>query len=119
MARPRPSSSLVCAKAYFWSLLVTFCRRAPADLPLARHRERFAERPSDILSPLLRLVPATGIFSLSFCDWCLLWVYSLFPSAIGACYGYILSPPLPSTGVFGGGRRVLPEVPRRRVQPRQ
>eukprot|EP00976_Prorocentrum_cordatum_P073431 1181094-Prorocentrum_minimum.AAC.3 len=24
-----------------------------------------------IFSPLLRLVPATGIFSLPFCDWCL------------------------------------------------
>eukprot|EP00976_Prorocentrum_cordatum_P088705 1187432-Prorocentrum_minimum.AAC.4 len=45
-----------------------------------------------ILSPLPRLVPATGIFSLPFRDWCLLRVYSLPPSAIGARYGYILSP---------------------------
>eukprot|EP00976_Prorocentrum_cordatum_P112496 1195540-Prorocentrum_minimum.AAC.3 len=27
-----------------------------------------------------------GIFSLPFCDWCPLWVYSLSPSAIGAHY---------------------------------
>eukprot|EP00976_Prorocentrum_cordatum_P075392 1181893-Prorocentrum_minimum.AAC.1 len=43
------------------------------------------------------------IFSLPFCDWCPLWVYSLFPSAIGARYGYILSslPQLvPATGIF-------------------
>eukprot|EP00959_Pyramimonas_sp_CCMP1952_P092634 1938515-Pyramimonas_sp.AAC.1 len=33
-----------------------------------------------------------GIFSLPFCDWCSLRVYSLFPSVIGARYGYILSP---------------------------
>eukprot|EP00976_Prorocentrum_cordatum_P101855 1192816-Prorocentrum_minimum.AAC.2 len=45
-----------------------------------------------ILSPLLRLVPATGIFSLPFYDWCPLRVYSLSPSVIGARYGYI---PLP------------------------
>eukprot|EP00959_Pyramimonas_sp_CCMP1952_P372046 7790785-Pyramimonas_sp.AAC.1 len=30
-----------------------------------------------ILSPLLRLAPATGIFSLPFCDWRLLRAYSL------------------------------------------
>eukprot|EP00959_Pyramimonas_sp_CCMP1952_P186000 3889093-Pyramimonas_sp.AAC.2 len=35
--------------------------------------------------------PQRTLFSLPFCDWCLLRVYSLFPSAIGACYGYILS----------------------------
>eukprot|EP00959_Pyramimonas_sp_CCMP1952_P062835 1314001-Pyramimonas_sp.AAC.1 len=40
-----------------------------------------------IHSPLLRLVSATGIFSLPFCDWCLLRVHSLSPSAIGARYG--------------------------------
>eukprot|EP00976_Prorocentrum_cordatum_P090371 1188093-Prorocentrum_minimum.AAC.1 len=45
-----------------------------------------------IISPLSRLVPATGIFSLPFRDWCPLWVYFLPPFAIGACYGYILSP---------------------------
>eukprot|EP00976_Prorocentrum_cordatum_P086036 1186347-Prorocentrum_minimum.AAC.5 len=39
-----------------------------------------------ILSPLLRWVPATGIFSLPFCDGCPLRVYSLSPSAIGARY---------------------------------
>eukprot|EP00976_Prorocentrum_cordatum_P094708 1189893-Prorocentrum_minimum.AAC.1 len=31
------------------------------------------------------------IFSLPFSDWCLLRVYPLSPSAIGACYGYIPS----------------------------
>eukprot|EP00959_Pyramimonas_sp_CCMP1952_P241832 5054564-Pyramimonas_sp.AAC.1 len=39
-----------------------------------------------ILSPLLRLVPAAGIFSLPSCDWCPLRVYSLSPSATGARY---------------------------------
>eukprot|EP00959_Pyramimonas_sp_CCMP1952_P452291 9466317-Pyramimonas_sp.AAC.1 len=34
----------------------------------------------DILSPRLGLVPAMGIFSFPFCDWCSLWVYSLCPS---------------------------------------
>eukprot|EP00959_Pyramimonas_sp_CCMP1952_P377861 7915376-Pyramimonas_sp.AAC.1 len=34
----------------------------------------------------------TGIFSLPFYHWCLLWVYSLSPSTIGVCYGCILSP---------------------------
>eukprot|EP00976_Prorocentrum_cordatum_P051253 1035243-Prorocentrum_minimum.AAC.1 len=29
-------------------------------------------RARNILSPLLRLVSATGLFSLPFCDWCLL-----------------------------------------------
>eukprot|EP00959_Pyramimonas_sp_CCMP1952_P191107 3996228-Pyramimonas_sp.AAC.1 len=44
-----------------------------------------------------------GIFSLPFCDWCPPRVYSLSLSAIGARYGYILSPLLrlvPATGVF-------------------
>eukprot|EP00976_Prorocentrum_cordatum_P048954 988114-Prorocentrum_minimum.AAC.2 len=45
-----------------------------------------------ILSPLLRWVPATGTFSLLFCDWCPLRVRSLSPSAIGARYGHIRSP---------------------------
>ena len=56
-----------------------------------------------ILSPLVQLVPVMGIFSPSFCDWCMLWVYSLPPCAIGACYGYILSHLLrlvPVTGIF-------------------
>eukprot|EP00976_Prorocentrum_cordatum_P077885 1182866-Prorocentrum_minimum.AAC.2 len=33
------------------------------------------------------LVPAVGLFSLPFCDWCPLWVHSLSPSAVGARYG--------------------------------
>eukprot|EP00959_Pyramimonas_sp_CCMP1952_P366779 7681849-Pyramimonas_sp.AAC.1 len=45
-----------------------------------------------ILSPLLQLVPATGIFSLPYCNWCPLRVYSLSPSAIGARHRYIRSP---------------------------
>eukprot|EP00976_Prorocentrum_cordatum_P096445 1190568-Prorocentrum_minimum.AAC.4 len=58
-----------------------------------------------ILSPVVRLVPATGmlhsldwclpatgIFSLPLCDWCLLRVYSLSPCAIGACYGHVAQP---------------------------
>eukprot|EP00959_Pyramimonas_sp_CCMP1952_P377181 7900224-Pyramimonas_sp.AAC.1 len=36
-----------------------------------------------ILSPLPRLVPVTGTFSLPFRDWCPLWVHSLSPSAMG------------------------------------
>eukprot|EP00959_Pyramimonas_sp_CCMP1952_P327712 6860956-Pyramimonas_sp.AAC.1 len=36
-----------------------------------------------ILSPLLRLVPVTSIFTLPFRDWCPLRVYSLSPSSIG------------------------------------
>eukprot|EP00959_Pyramimonas_sp_CCMP1952_P328753 6882976-Pyramimonas_sp.AAC.1 len=40
-------------------------------------------------SPLLRVVPATGIFSLPFCDRCPIRVYSLSPSAIDAHYGYV------------------------------
>eukprot|EP00959_Pyramimonas_sp_CCMP1952_P238386 4981495-Pyramimonas_sp.AAC.1 len=45
----------------------------------------------------------TGIFSLPSCDWRLIRVYSLSPHAIGACYGYILSPLVrlaPATGIF-------------------
>eukprot|EP00976_Prorocentrum_cordatum_P093105 1189234-Prorocentrum_minimum.AAC.2 len=38
-------------------------------------------------SPLVQLVPATGIFSLPLRDWCPLRVDSLSPCAIGACYG--------------------------------
>eukprot|EP00976_Prorocentrum_cordatum_P083105 1185102-Prorocentrum_minimum.AAC.2 len=45
-----------------------------------------------VASPLLPLVSAMGIFSLPFCHWCPLWVYSLSPYAIGARFGYILSP---------------------------
>ena len=45
-----------------------------------------------IFSPLVRLVPAMGIFSLPFYDGCPLWVYSLSPCAIGTRCGYILSP---------------------------
>eukprot|EP00959_Pyramimonas_sp_CCMP1952_P079112 1653742-Pyramimonas_sp.AAC.1 len=44
-----------------------------------------------------------GIFSLPLCDWCLLRVYSLSPCAIGARYGYVLSPLVrlaPTTGIF-------------------
>eukprot|EP00976_Prorocentrum_cordatum_P082000 1184641-Prorocentrum_minimum.AAC.2 len=37
-----------------------------------------------ILSPLLRLVPAMGIFALPFYDRFPLWAYSLSPCAIGA-----------------------------------
>eukprot|EP00976_Prorocentrum_cordatum_P073151 1180980-Prorocentrum_minimum.AAC.2 len=32
------------------------------------------------------------VFPLPFCDWCPLRVCSLSPSAIGARYGYVLSP---------------------------
>eukprot|EP00976_Prorocentrum_cordatum_P095170 1190077-Prorocentrum_minimum.AAC.1 len=46
----------------------------------------------NMLSPLPRLVPATGIFALPFRNWCPLRVYSLSSSVIGARYGYILSP---------------------------
>ena len=35
---------------------------------------------------------ASHIFSLPFRDWCPLRVYSLSPSAIGACYGYTGGP---------------------------
>eukprot|EP00976_Prorocentrum_cordatum_P088557 1187360-Prorocentrum_minimum.AAC.2 len=47
------------------------------------------------------------IFSLPFCDWCLLRVYSLSPSAIGACYGYILSPLLHVATLQSRSRIVL------------
>eukprot|EP00976_Prorocentrum_cordatum_P100816 1192382-Prorocentrum_minimum.AAC.2 len=33
------------------------------------------DQQGNVLSPLLRLVPATSIFSLPFCDWCPLRVY--------------------------------------------
>eukprot|EP00959_Pyramimonas_sp_CCMP1952_P198429 4150649-Pyramimonas_sp.AAC.1 len=52
----------------------------------------FGARYGYILSPLTRLVPAKGIFSLPLRDWCPLRVYSLSPYAIGARQGYILSP---------------------------
>eukprot|EP00976_Prorocentrum_cordatum_P000675 13259-Prorocentrum_minimum.AAC.1 len=42
-----------------------------------------------VLSPLRRLVPATGRFYIPFCDWCPLRVDSISPSVIGARYGYI------------------------------
>eukprot|EP00976_Prorocentrum_cordatum_P078995 1183359-Prorocentrum_minimum.AAC.2 len=48
-----------------------------------------------IFSLLLRLVPAMGIFSLFFCDWCPLWVYS--------CVG--CSPFRWWCAPVGGGRR--------------
>eukprot|EP00976_Prorocentrum_cordatum_P087698 1187011-Prorocentrum_minimum.AAC.12 len=44
-----------------------------------------------------------GMFSLPFHDWCPLWVCSLSPSAIGARYGYVLSPLMrlvPAMGIF-------------------
>eukprot|EP00976_Prorocentrum_cordatum_P034897 709574-Prorocentrum_minimum.AAC.2 len=44
-----------------------------------------------------------GIFAFPFCDWCPLWVYHLSPSAIGARYGYIISPLLrlvPAVGIL-------------------
>eukprot|EP00976_Prorocentrum_cordatum_P104416 1193882-Prorocentrum_minimum.AAC.1 len=69
------------------------CKRTVAQIP----------RPPDILSPLLRLAPATGMFSLPFRDWFPLRVRSLSPSAIGARYGYVLSPLprwVPTTGMF-------------------
>eukprot|EP00959_Pyramimonas_sp_CCMP1952_P234483 4899288-Pyramimonas_sp.AAC.2 len=55
---------------------------------------------SHILSPLPRLVPATGIFSLPFRDQCPRRVYSLSHSVIGARYGQ-------HSGTFG--RAVLTE----------
>eukprot|EP00976_Prorocentrum_cordatum_P104031 1193711-Prorocentrum_minimum.AAC.3 len=62
----------------------------PNPSVFVRH-ERYSLSPSAIgvrygyiLSPLLRLVPATGRFSLPFCDLCALRVDSLSPSAIGA-----------------------------------
>eukprot|EP00959_Pyramimonas_sp_CCMP1952_P469062 9494305-Pyramimonas_sp.AAC.2 len=54
--------------------------------------EVFIRYDSKIFSPSPRFIPAMGIFSLPFCDWCPLWVYSRSPSMIGAHYGSILSP---------------------------
>ena len=42
---------------------------------------RLVPATGNILSPLPRLMPAAGIFSLSFCDWCPLRVSALSLSA--------------------------------------
>eukprot|EP00976_Prorocentrum_cordatum_P052654 1061984-Prorocentrum_minimum.AAC.2 len=42
-------------------------RSSQEAAPLPHHGPLMS---TNILSPLLRLVPATSIFSLSFCDWC-------------------------------------------------
>eukprot|EP00976_Prorocentrum_cordatum_P106507 1194466-Prorocentrum_minimum.AAC.3 len=45
------------------------------------------------------------VYSLSFCHWCPLRIYSLSPSAIGARYGYILSPLLRLVPATGGAAK--------------
>eukprot|EP00976_Prorocentrum_cordatum_P017821 359266-Prorocentrum_minimum.AAC.1 len=71
----------------------------------------------------VRLVPAMGMFSPPFCDWCPLWVYSLPPSAIGARYGYILD--LPRVGLHRGEMlsgivgQVIIRPERRSIRPAQ
>eukprot|EP00976_Prorocentrum_cordatum_P054366 1096896-Prorocentrum_minimum.AAC.3 len=62
-------------------IFIAECRRSrsPTNQAAASSMKR-----ANILSPLPRLVPAKGMFSLPFHDWCPLRVCSLSPSAIGA-----------------------------------